>query len=339
MKEMNMKNIKNIFYAGLLVLGIISFTACSDEETYDFPGDPYNRVYIPDNSGSYKIIQTPISSISNLEFETILKCTQKASENIKATVEVDNSLIAAYNEEHGTHYEAIPAAALVIENAIMNIPAGAMATTDTLRITTTEKAEVVSTLRSQNGYLIPLRLTTIEGGASQPSTNFFSTYLIVTVLEDNVNHDAVEEDITGALVTNQTGWSATTNGTVSAWGDPIETLFDGDMSTYCTLSNNSEDLKLDINMGKPYTFDAITLYYGYSYPGWGSYEYGSLSGGMTIYTSNDGTTWQSAGGITGNDSKFCVFYAPITAQYIRLMKPQGSYGASLDGGIFTIYAK
>jgi hypothetical protein len=73
MKEINMKNIKNIFYAGLLVLGIISFAACSDEETYDFPGDPYNRVYIPDNSGSYKIIQTPISSISNLEFETILK--------------------------------------------------------------------------------------------------------------------------------------------------------------------------------------------------------------------------------------------------------------------------
>ncbi|HBG42125.1 MAG TPA: carbohydrate-binding protein, partial [Porphyromonadaceae bacterium] len=54
MKEINMKNIKNIFYAGLLVLGIISFAACSDEETYDFPGDPYNRVYIPDNSGSYK---------------------------------------------------------------------------------------------------------------------------------------------------------------------------------------------------------------------------------------------------------------------------------------------
>ncbi|HBK31886.1 MAG TPA: carbohydrate-binding protein [Porphyromonadaceae bacterium] len=329
-----MKNIKNIFYAGLLVLGIISFTACSDEETYDFPGDPYNRVYIPDNSGSYKIIQTPISSISNLEFETILKCTQKASENIKATVEVDNSLIAAYNEEHGTHYEAIPAAALVIENAIMNIPAGAMATTDTLRLTTTENKDIISTLKSQNGYLIPLRLTTTEGGDSRPSTNVFSIYLTVTVTEDNVNHDAVEEDITGALVSDQTGWSATTNGRVNTWNDPIETLFDGDMSTLCNISN-SEDIKLDINMGKAYTFDAITLSYGYS---WGG-EYGSLSEGTVIYTSSDGISWQSAGETTNGTSKFCVFYAPVTSQYIRLVMPVNNSFGYVRAGIFNVYAK
>ena len=43
-----MKNIKNIFYVGMLALCTMSFTACSDEETYDFPGDPYNHVYLQD---------------------------------------------------------------------------------------------------------------------------------------------------------------------------------------------------------------------------------------------------------------------------------------------------
>lgn len=338
MKRIDMKNIKNLFYIGVLALCTASLAACSDEETYDFPGDSYNRVYMPDKSGTYKIVQTPISSISNLKFETSLKCTQKASDAIKATVEIDNSMIAAYNEQHKTNYEEMPASALTIENATMTIPAGDMASMDTLRLTMSQDESLVSTLRSPNGYLIPLRLTTTTGGASQPSTNVFSTYLVVTVTEDNVNHEAVESDITGALVANQTGWSATTNGTASTSYQPLSTMFDGDMSSYCYITA-TEDLKLDINMGKPYTFDAITLYYGYS-SSWGNYEYGCLASGMTIFTSNDGTTWQSAGQITGGTSKFCVFYAPLTAQYVRLVKPKGtSSRVTLYGGIFNVYAK
>jgi hypothetical protein len=326
---------KNIFYIGMLALSIASLTACSEEEeTYDFPGDPYNRVYLVDKSNAYKIVQTPISTVSTLNFETPLKCTQKATENIKATVEIDNSMIAAYNEEHETDYEAIPASALVIENATMNIPAGDMATMDTLRIKLSENYDVTKDLKSEKGYLIPLRLTTTEGGASQPSSNIFSTHLIVTVTEDNVNHTAVESDITGTLVADQTGWSATTNGTVMAYYQPLTTLFDDDPSSYCGISNSTESLNLDIDMGKPYTFDAIALWYSY----YSYYEYGSLSSGMTICTSNDGTSWQSAGEITGT-LKFCVFYAPVTARYIRLVKPRTSSTVSLMGGIFNVYAK
>lgn len=328
-----MKNIRNIFYVGMLVLCTMSLAACSDDKAYDFPGDPYNRVFVSDNPASYKIIQTPIGTVSDLKFEVSLKCTQKASGAIKATMEVDNSMIAAYNEKNGTFYEEIPASALVIENATMNIPAGALDTEDMIRITLSDNETVTSTLRSQNGYLIPLRITTAEGGNAQPSTNFFSTYLIVTVTEDNVNHDADESDITGTLVADQSGWSATTNGTISGWYDPIESMFDGDMSNYCNISS-SGDLNLDINMGESYTFDAITLYYGYY-----GYEYGALSSGMTIYTSNDGSAWQSAGEITGGTSKLCVFYAPVTAQYIRLVKPKGSYSTTLECGIFNVYAK
>ena len=213
-----------------------------------------------------------------------------------------------------------------------------MASIDTLKIKLSEDENILSTLRSQNGYLIPLCITTAQGGKAQASTNSYSTYLTVTITEDNVNHDATVNDIKGTLVEDQSGWTATTNGTLSSYYDPITALFDHDLSTYSYISNNTTDLELDIDMGKPYTFDAITLYYGYS---WGStsYSYGQLSNGMTIYTSNDGKTWQSAGEITGSTSTFCAFYAPITTQYIRIVKPRTSTRVTLYGGIFNVYAK
>lgn len=316
----------------------MNFGACSDEETYDFPGDSYNRVYLIDNSNSYKIVQTPIGSISNLEFETSLNCTREASEEIKAMVMIDNSMVATYNKEHGTNYEAMPESALVIENATMNIPAGTRTSITKVRITTTEDKDVLATLKNQNGYLIPLRLAATEGGNAQPSTNVFSTYLTVLITEDNVNHSAVESDITGTLVANQSGWSAITNGKVYEWYDPIESLFDGNKDTSCYITASEGDLQLDINMGKSYTFDAITLYAN-SY--WGG-ESGSLSNGMSVYTSDDGTAWKSVGEITGNNEKFCVFYAPLTSQYIRLVKPNNGssyYGTELEACIFNIYAK
>lgn len=325
-----MKNIKNIFYTSMLALCAMSFAACDDEETYDFPGDPYNRVYLQDKSTSYKIVQTPISTVSNLKFETSLKCTQKASANIKATVEVDNSMIAAYNEEHGTNYEAMPTSALVIENATMNIPEGTMATIDTLRIAISEDESILSTLRSENGYLIPLRLTMTEGGNSQLSSNIFSTYLIVTVTEDNVNHDAVESDITGTLVADQTGWSATTNATVHSYYQPLTYLFTTATSSYCYLYN-VPTINLDIDMGQSYTFDAIRLQR--------STGTSSFVSGMLICTSNDGTTWKSVGELT-KSSMFCAFYAPITTRYLRIVKSSGTTSnTTLYASIFNVYAK
>ena len=93
-----MKSRKNLFYIGMFALCAIGFAACDDEETYDVYGDSFNRVYIYDNSKAYKIAQTPISTVSNVDFKWPAKCSRKASGTIKATVVVDNSLIAAYNE-------------------------------------------------------------------------------------------------------------------------------------------------------------------------------------------------------------------------------------------------
>ncbi len=327
---------KNILYVAILALGMVSLHSCNEDKHFDFPGDSYNRVYMQDKSTGYKIVQTPISTISDMDFETTLKCTWKASEPISVTIEIDNSMIETFNKEHDTSYEAMPASALLVKNPILTIPTGAMASTDTLRLKLTDDQETIASLKSTKGYLIPLRIGTTEGGDSQASTNFYTTYLTVSVIEDNVNHDAKESDITGTLVADQSKWSAVTNGTVTSWNSPINAIFDGDKTTYFYI-NCEEDLYLDINMEQQYTFDALTFYYGRN-SSWGNYEYNALTEGMTIYTSDDGQNWISAGEINSS-SKFCVFYAPITAQYIRLVKPKGTSKVNLYAGLFNVYQK
>jgi len=333
---MTMKNRKNLFYIGMFAICVLGFAACGDDETYDVYGDPYNRVYILDNSKEYKIVQTPVSTVSNVDFTWEARCSKKASGDIRVTVAVDNSLIDAYNEEHDTEFEALPVEAVVLENAEMTIPAGEMVVADAVHLKLTDDANVLSTLKSAKGYIIPLRLVSAEGGNSQLSTNMLApSFLTITVTEDNMNHEAIQYTGTGTLVADQTGWTATTNGTVQSWYDPIESIFDGNGETYCYISNRSGDLWLDVDMGKPYSFDGIRMmsssYYGDS---------GSFSAGMTVSTSDNGTDWKAQGEIE-SDAEDCVFYAPLTARYIRITVPNagGWYGASLECGVFNVYAK
>lgn len=70
-----------------------------------------------------------------------------------------------------------------------------------------------------------MRLVSAEGGNSQLSTNMLApSFLTITVTEDNMNHEATQYTGTGTLVADQTGWTATTNGTVQSWYEPIEAI-------------------------------------------------------------------------------------------------------------------
>lgn len=335
-----MRRIYNLFFVGILGLSLIGLTSCGEDENYNFEGDSYNRVYVNDYSQTFKIIQTPVSSISNLEVKVPVKCTQKANGIIKATVELDNSMVKIYNETHKTNYAEMPTNAVIIKNQTLTIPSGEYVSMDSVEVQLVEDLEILSQLTNGNGYILPLRITTVDGNSSQASTNFYSFYLTVNISNDNINHDATEEDVKGTLVTDQIGWSIKTDGTVS--GNTIQCLLDGNITNYCTIKpTNMQDINIEVNMGKSYTFDGIKMLYGVDYgEEWGIYEYKSFANGMAIYTSNDGENWTSNGVITGSPI-VCVYYAPITAQYIRIVKPYDSSVSShnISCGIITIFAK
>lgn len=85
------------------------------------------------------------------------------SENVEIGYEIDNSLIAAYNEKNGTDYKAAPAGLLALDAAASTISAGESSTNFSLRLSSSKLLEDISVLDEK--YLIPVRMTSISDAA------------------------------------------------------------------------------------------------------------------------------------------------------------------------------
>lgn len=331
-----MKNIKKIFYTSMLALCVMNFTACSDEETYDFTGDPYNHVYLQSNGGTFTFVHTPVSSISTLDFKLPLYCNHRVTSPFTAKVEVDNSLVAAYNEENNTEYAEVPVSALVLANSVIRFEQGGFVGADTLNITTNE---AMSELRNEKGYIIPLRITSVEGPDCKFVESRSTTYVVINVKEDtdNIYDDAAGDLVTGTLVGDRSGWTAIVpDGTTyspSYYGQPEDMFSEGTTYWYGRTVNTREELPVVINLGKSYTFGGITASYS-------AYTYTSWTNKSKIEISGDGTSWEEVGTLS-NTSVIQVFYAPVTAQYIRITAPAptGNSRVTFRCGNFNIYAK
>lgn len=327
-----MKKIRNIFYVGMLALCTVSLGACNDEETYDFPGDPYTHVFLQSNGGNYLFVHTPKLSISTLNFELPLHCNHRATTPFSARVEIDNSLIATYNEENGTEYAEMPASALAVENSSVRFEQGGLMSVEPLRITANE---TFSELRNENGYLIPLRVSSIEGGDAKLVEGRLTTYVVVNVKEDsdNIYDEQADNNVTGTLVSDRSGWTAEAPGA----GDASEMFTDNSNYWAARASAGGVEMPVTINLGRSYTFDGIRgtyLLYGY-------YTYASWTNGSKIEVSVDGTTWEEVG-VLSNTNIIQVFYTPVTGQYIRITVPAPSSSwsrATFNCGNFNIYAK
>lgn len=337
-----MKNFKNIYlFAGALALCSVGFVSCDDDDEYDFPGDSHNRVYTADHSTTYKLVQTPAGAMGSFECKIPAKCNQIASGDIKVTLEVDHSLVDQYNAEHGTSFLPMPEEAIIIENPVMTIPAGQMASADTTKISLVDNQDILLTLTASEGYILPVRMTTVNGGGGAPATSVKSTsYLTMTITNDAVNHDATLSDATGTPVADQSGWSVTGNVNIGNYS----VYFDGEPKNNITLDSES-DIELIFDMGQEYSFDAIEAKYA---SGWGSWisTYGSLSDGTTISISSDKTKWTSVAAIENagwSGAQYVVFWGPLTARYIKLNIPatESYWGteASFQCGYFNVYAK
>ena len=150
---------------------------------------------------------------------------------------------------------------------------------------------------------------------------------------DNIYDDAADELVTGTLVSDRSGWTA-----IVPDGADAQAMFtESDDYWSGRASAAGEELPVIINFGKSYTFDGISasyLYYGY-------YTYASWTKSSKIEISGDGTTWEEVG-ILSNTNIIQVFYAPVTAQYLRITVPAPSSSwssASFSCGNFNIYAK
>lgn len=337
-----MKTYKSLFITGALALVSAGFTSCSDDEEYDFPGTTNNYVYQLDRSSSFKVIQTPTVALSNISLEIPVQCSNKAQGDIKVTFGIDNTLIEAYNEEHETNYVAIPDGIILFERDVVTIPAGKFKAEETIKVIGTDDETALKAISNENEYLVPIVRKQVEGVNAFPSQDANPVnYMIVSVIKDNIHHGAAESDIKGTLVEDQSGWIFNLIEGKYSGKDPQTVLFDGEMTTYTSLrANTGEDLTFTIDMGKSYTFDAMTLLYG-SKSMWGTYTYGQFTTTMNVSTSQDGQNWQKVGIMENGDSNvFMIFYGPVTARYVKIHEPNqlNGYSPRMTVGKFNVYA-
>lgn len=322
------------------VLSVLGTTSCNNDESYDFPGDSMNRVYIKPYTGNdFLIVHTPVMSTSSLELKIPVYVTQNHSDNIKVTLGLDNSLIEAYNAANGTDYEAFPENSLAIENQILTVPAGSYTSSDSIHLVVNEEA--ISQLRSETGYLIPLKLENVEGENVAVSTNMNSSYFITEVEINNsmIDEDAFDADTQGTLQTNRTGWSAyleeSDNVTVSGEGASI---FDNNSSTEWSLTSN-QPFHIVIDMKDSHDVTAITA----SYLLYGFIDYNSIVKGTKLEYSQNGTDWEELGTVPIIYGKNVVLYGPVPMRYIRAEIPVVSdwtgTKASITIGEFNVYVK
>lgn len=329
-----MKTIKSVLVIFSIVISVVGLCSCSDDGEYDFPGETVNRIFVRDCSATFDIIQTSVGAIHNFSCDISAGCTSKAASDIHVTFVIDNSLIAAYNETNGTNYESLPSEFLLLENSIVTIPQGEVRPLEPFKIRFTDDNALLSELTSDNGFLIPVVAKDFDGGNAVFSSNVnHVTYITVNVVEDNVNHGAGAESAKGSLVKDRSGWTAyATIGQLMAGANyKVENIFDDNETTSAWFLGvgNKAPVQFVVDLGRPYTFDAVTMYAKQ-----GSIK-GSFADGVDIEVGTDGAEWQNIAELDKSDNTITiVFYGPITARYLRFTHHSMYY---FQIGYFNIY--
>ncbi len=345
-----MKQFRNIsIIASAIAVCSMGFTSCDDDDEYDFPGDANNVVYIPDNSGSYGIIQTPVGTFGGVNCGFIAKARSSAAGDIKIGIEVDNSLIDAYNEQNGTEFLAVPAEAVSLSQDVVTIPAGAFESVDTAFVSISE--EYLPNLTDRKGYIIPVRMSSVNGGSARPAQSVNSiSYLTVGISEKIVNDDATEGNCIGSLVSDRSAWTVTgidgtevgTKYDYSTWEqvpcDPAA-WFDGDAGNSAVFEGSGDVATVVVDMGRVYNGAGIKA----CYQNWG-YDYGTFADGTQLYFSTDNSNWNDIGTLQVSDwsgKSFVGLYGAVPMRYIKLVVPNtsGWGNPEIECGDFNVYAK
>lgn len=333
----------NIICAALLALASVGLTACSDDEQADFTGDPTNYVFFRSVDQTYVFAHTPVLSISSLDYTLPLYCNRVPEADFTASVEIDNSLVAAYNEQNGTQYQPVPATALTMENATVRFEKGKTTSVDALHITASDQ---IGDCRQAEGYLIPLRITSADGNA-QVSEENATAYVIVNVKEDFDNLYDDPATPKGALVEDRSAWVASAPGTTaystywSGTSREIDCMFtsftsqQGMLDYWNGRSSSDVPLVLTVDLGQSYTFDGILATQGplSTTTCWAKDD--------IVEVSADNAAWEKVGTLVTNNATQ-TFYAPVTARYIRVTVPilsQWVHYVYFRCGNFNIYAK
>lgn len=328
-----MKKTMNIFRAmALAVIATAAFTACSDDETYDVMGNPDNLVYFKanaDNTFRGTVVHTPVGHFGALKAVFPVRIQRPAAHDTRVTAVIDNSLIEAYNADHGTSYIAMPAEAIDASQLATTIMKDSVKAQSDVVVALVESALAKLTAPA---YLLPVRIATVEGDGVG-SVERGIGYVVVNTEEKLVKNISDASEMTGSLLTDYSGWTA-----VYSSGVAIEAadLFDEDVTNGPQLRTDGDAGKtctVTIDMQQPQSVSGLRLArYYVNYWGWWAEEY--YFSAVRIELSNDGQQWTDCGTALDADMprqdgyQHVAFYTGVPARYLRLTIESGESSVS-----------
>jgi hypothetical protein len=254
------------------------------------------------------IVKTPVGVFGGVSASFGASIKAAVATDWNNTLEVDNSLIAAYNEKNGTEYSALPENVLSSLQITPNVIAKGQ-TSSTADIKVSLPDDIAQAL--DKSYIIPLRLKTTYGDKTYQEDNDVA-YILIDISTSLVNKGAARSAIPGEEipVANMGTWTINP-GSIGDFAD-----------------NNSESGS-DIDSNTPFVIDmqAVKNVGGIGLQGMYANYYLSYYGinSCKLELSEDGNEWTNAGTASydemssdSNGYQYFVLYGAVPARYIRL---------------------
>lgn len=305
---------------GLLVtLLTISFSSCSDEESYDFLGDS-GKVYVRLQSSNMvnsvhnvvdtKISKTKLGIFGDAVAAFPVRSTMPVDGSLQVTCDIDNSLIEGYNAKHKTDYLKMDASMIIISGQNLTIENGQMESKDVFEVKV--NSEKIESLKLGE-YLIPIRLMSVTG-SMEVSENWNTVYMHVSIVDD-------PSTVPFADRTDWTIADCSSEEVSEQDNTPASDVLDGDWGTIWhtewAYNQPSPPHHITIDMGKVVTmagFQYVTRQSGTGAPQ-----------GLTVEVSVDNITWLEAATYTAEElptggwKEFKTFFEDFKeARYFRL---------------------
>lgn len=257
--------------------------------------------------------------MANVEFDAVSSIFT-ADANTTVKFEIDNSLIAEYNETFDTEYVAMNG--LTIEDAVI-IPGEKTAK---IRFNITDYSELAT------GYVVPVRIASIEGDGAIADETANIAYFVVCKEAANIKPDIDAPE--GTQLSPEGTWKVLVNGseyydyygTQYSW---TEDMFDDDSWSGMYI-NEGDVVVVDLGSAKTLTTVAFKYYAWY----YGVTDYKSV---RTSVDGNKWTNWKNIPNYYGYSTTYTTFGSPTSARYIEMVIGAPGYNASYGSYISDIF--
>ena len=254
-----------------------------------------------DNVVAGKIVHKKgVGSTSDFSASFKAYTTIASASGYNVNLAVDNSLVAAYNQKHGTSYKAMPSANVDLKTTSVSIAANDNASASNAEFAL--KGDL-SGLTDVNGYLIPVRLSA-SGAVVSESRGV--VYAIITPEVNMIRAISSADEMVGFPAGGRSSWSGSADGSSK--------LFDDDDNT--SVNFQSSGNVLTVNMADTHLVTGLRLHgYGVN--------------NVSVEFSRDGVAWTSAGTVAEGEAVwtgsswsqgdwYLAFSDYLDAQYLRL---------------------